>query len=104
MKKLRVVNVYKFIRSVVVLLLFIITLIVLSSKASFSHTDKQMLDYTTINVIYGDTIWDIASSQQENNPYYEGKDVRYIVYDIKQINSLQTGNLVVGQELKIPII
>ena len=104
MKRVRITNIYKFIRSVIILLGIIMTVTILFSQASFSHTDKDCIEYKTVDVIEGETLWGIATRQQQNNPYYEGKDVRYIIYDIKKINSLENNNLNIGQELKIPVI
>jgi LysM repeat protein len=68
-------------------------------NAAYSH---NVLNYKTIYIAQGDTLWKIAELEQKNNSYYEHKDIRDIVYDIKNTNNLQISNLAVGQELKIP--
>ena len=40
----------------------------------------------------------------ECNDYYKGKDIRYIVNDISQINNIESSNLKIDQELKVPVI
>lgn len=102
MKKFRIVNRKKFIRSMSILLLIIIGIIMLFSKSSLSHNEHT--NYDTITVVKGDTLWQIALNQQENNPYYENKDVRDIIQNIKNINELTNSGLMVGQKLKIPTV
>ncbi len=102
MKRIRIVNKKKFIRSMSIMLLIIVGIILLFSKSSLSHNEHT--SYGTITVVRGDTLWQIALDQQKNNPYYENKDVRDIIQNIKNINELTNSGLMVGQELKIPTI
>ncbi len=102
MKKFRITNKKKFIRSMSIMFLIIIGIILLFSKSSLSHNEHT--SYDTIIVVRGDTLWQIALDQQKNNPYYENKDVRDIIQNIKNINELTNSGLMVGQELKIPTI
>lgn len=104
MKNVKIVNMRKFIRSIAILIGIVIAITFFSTKASLSHNDEGQMDYETICVSQGDTLWNIATNQQENNPYYGGKDVRFIVSELKEINQLESGNLQVGQELKVPVI
>lgn len=97
--KLRIVNRKKFILNMSIfigLLLFIL----LGDHVFSKTTDK----YTTILVSSGDTLWSIAKEEQKNNPYYENRDIRYIVNDIKNINNLKDGNITNNQKLNIPTI
>ena len=41
---------------------------------------------------------------QANNPYYKGKDVRYIISNLKEVNNLSNSMVYTNQELQIPII
>ena len=41
---------------------------------------------------------------QDSNEYYKGKDIRYIMNDITQINNIESSNLKIDQELKVPVI
>ena len=49
-------------------------------------------------------MWKIATEQQETNPYYTEKDVRFVLNEIKKINNLCTSNLQIGQELRVPVL
>ena len=60
--------------------------------------------YKSIQIHSGDTLWNIAKSNQESNGYYKGKDIRYIMNDIAQINNIEKSNLKIDQELLVPMI
>ena len=95
----RIINVRRFIISSTLLLLRVF--IIVSSIINITYSYNN-LKYKTVYVTQGDTLWKIAEVEQKNNPYYEDKDIRDIVYDIKTTNNLNVSNLNVGQELKIP--
>lgn len=95
----KIVNVKKFVVSTTILFL----LILLGGSALVNATYScNKIDYKTVYVTQGDTLWKIASEEKENNSYYKDKDIRDIIYDIKEINGLKVSNLQIGQELKIP--
>lgn len=104
MKNIRIVNMKKFVRSILILLGIVIAITFISTKATLSHNEKEQPNYESIFVSQGDTLWSIATIQQQDNPYYAEKDVRFIVSELKTINKLPSGSLQVGQELKIPVI
>lgn len=97
---MKIVNFKKFIRGVGVIFLSIFVISIFMAKVSLSYNSKT---YKTIYVSSGDTLWSIASDLQ-NTTYYNGKDVRFIISDIKEINNLKNCNLTIGDELKIPIV
>jgi len=94
---MKIVNVKKFLRSI----LIILAISLIFAKGSFSH---KKTEYEKLYVSEGDTLWNIASDLQSTNDYYKNKDIRYIVAHIQSINKLKTSNLYVNQELTIPII
>ena len=96
---MKIVNMKKFIKMVLVLIGIIISTILLFSNKSYSKGEiKEKIVY----VSSGDTLWNIASQEQENNDYYSEKDLREIVYEIRKLNNLSnTSTLSVGQKLKI---
>lgn len=95
------INKRKFIRSTSIIIGLIILLILMLSNISFSHTE---IKYKEIAVSSGDTLWNIAKYEQNNNLYFEDKDVRDIVAEIKLLNNLKTSNLNIGDKLSIPTI
>lgn len=99
--KLEIVNLSKFIRSIIIIFIILLGSMFIITNKSLSHTDTS---YKTICVTNGDTLWSIARDEKETNLYYSDKDVRDIVDNIKTTNHLTVSNLSINQELKIPII
>ncbi len=98
---MRIKNIKKFIRSILIILGIIFCLTLFISHGSLSHKETE---YKTIYVSEGDTLWNIAKSNQLNNDYYKDKDVRYIINDLMKINNLNSSNINIDQELLIPVI
>lgn len=96
MKKLKVKRTVKL--SIIVLVLVIAVLLFIHST-SLSYKD---IEYREMYVSRGDTLWAIAKSEQENNEYYKGKDIREIIFDIKKINNLSSSDLNINQKILIP--
>lgn len=93
-------SIKKIICTIIVILGGIVGLLLLfGNKPTYSHTE---LNYKKVFVSYGETLWSIASRETKNNSYYIGKDVRYVINDIKKINNLETSSLYNNQELSIP--
>ena len=96
---MRIVNMKKFVRMIILMVGIIIISSICFCNISFS---KGEVKTKTIYVSNGDTLWTIAREEQENNPYYENKDVRDIIYEIRKTNNLENNsNLNEGQELII---
>ena len=98
---MRRINKIKFIRSISITIGLIIFLILMLSNISFSHTE---ITYKEIAISSGDTLWSIARYEKNNNIYFENKDVRDIVAEIKYLNNLNSSNLSIGDTLNIPTI
>lgn len=98
---MRITNIKKFIRSILLIIGFVLLISLLISKATLSHNE---IEYKKICVSEGDTLWNIAKSNQINNTYYKNKDIRYIISDLIEINNLENCNIKVNQELLIPTI
>lgn len=98
---MKIKNIKKFIRGIFIILGIIFVLSLIFVKSTLSYTTKE---YKTIFVKSGDTLWSIASDMQENNSYYKGKDIRYIIGDLREINELNNSMVYVNQELQIPAI
>lgn len=98
---MRRINKRKFIRSTSITIGLIILIIMLLSNISFSHTETNIKE---ISISYGDTLWSIAKYEQNNNIYFENKDVRDIIDEIKFLNNMSNSNLNIGDKLIIPTI
>lgn len=97
---MKITNKKRFIISNLILLSIIFMLIYMS-KGTLS---TSIVSYTETYVEEGDTLWQIAGSQQNNNEYYKDKEIREIVSNLKKVNNLKTSNLSVGQKIIIPTI
>ena len=98
--KIRIVNKRKFMRS-----LIIIVALVATSFIGFNCTySKTEISYREDYIFKGDTLWSIAEKEVATNEYYKNKDIRDVIYEIKELNNLQDGNLKIGQKILIPEI
>lgn len=95
---LKIVNKGRFIRSVLIVFILIMGTSFVITNKTLSHGENK---YKTIYIADGDTLWSIARQEQKMNQYYKNKNIRTIVDDIKQTNSITNSSLKVNQELKI---
>ncbi len=98
---MRITNKNKFIRSILLILVMILFITFFIGKSTLSHKE---IEYKTIYVSQGDTLWNIAKANQISNSYYKNKDVRYIISDLMKINNLENSNININQKLLIPCI
>ena len=94
---MKIVNVKKFIRTMSILVILILIIILFSNK-TYSKVDTK---YKEESIILGDTLWSISQEEAKNNKYFENKDIREIVSEIKRINKLDNLDLKEGQKLLI---
>ena len=95
---MKIVNVKKFIRTMSILVILILIILLFSNK-TYSKVDTK---YKEESIILGDTLWSISQEEAKNNKYFENKDIREIVSEIKRINKLDNLDLKEGQKLLIP--
>lgn len=95
---MKIINVKKFIRTISILSILVLTFIIFCNK-TYSKVDVK---YKEEYVVYGDTLWSISEEELKYNKYFENKDIRKIVNEIKRINNLENLNLKEGQKLLIP--
>lgn len=98
---LKIANKIKFIRSILIILGILMCITLFIGNISFSHGENK---YKTIYVSNGETLWSIAKEEQENNPYYENKNIRDVINHIKTVNKLNNSDLAINQQLVIPCI
>lgn len=95
---MKIVNKTKFIRSNVILAILVGLIVILATKTYSNVETKYKEEY----IYAGDTLWSIAQTELENNKYFEGKDIRYVINELKNINNLSNANLREGDKIKIP--
>ena len=91
--RIRIVNRKKFIRSIAILIFLLVALFNIS--VAKSNKEAEIIDYT---IAPGQTLWSIAKEYTPNT-----KDIRETIYEIKQINNMQTSNVYENQTIKIKI-
>lgn len=99
--KLKIKNKRKFIRSIIVVIILAIALLFMGISQTYSNAEIR---YKEEYIINGDTLWTISSRELKTNKYYKNKDVRYIIQEIKNINNLESSEILEGQKLLIPTI
>ena len=96
---MKIVNKKKFVRNISILVI-VVGLLVVFSNSTYS---KGEITYKENYIYSGDTLWSISKNEIENNKYFENKDIRDVVSELKEINNLSESNLKVGEKIKIPI-
>lgn len=96
---MKIVNKRKFIRTISIIII-IIGIAIIFSTNTYSKVEVTYKE----NYIYsGDTLWSIAEQEAQDNKYFENKDIREIVNELKNINDLLDSNLYEGAKIKIPV-
>lgn len=88
---MRIKNKIKFIRSIAIIIFFLIALFNISIAKT--NTETEYIDYT---ISKGETLWDIAKEYTPDN-----KDIRQTIYEIKQLNNMTNSTIYPGQTIKI---
>ncbi|HHW30520.1 MAG TPA: LysM peptidoglycan-binding domain-containing protein [Clostridiaceae bacterium] len=86
------VNKRRFIVIVAMALMIISTLIFSASAQGFKE-----INYITVKIQKGDTLWSIAEKYGGNS------DIRKYIFEIKKANNLLNSQIYEGDELKIPV-
>ena len=98
--KLKIVNKKKFIRSIMLLIGFAILMVAgMITTTTYSKTE---IGYKEDYILKGDTLWSIAEQEVNQNEYYKDKDIREVMYEIKELNHITNDNLEIGQKIIIP--
>ncbi|MBR3888283.1 MAG: LysM peptidoglycan-binding domain-containing protein [Clostridia bacterium] len=90
---MKIVNLPRFIVSMTIIVCIISFVMSMLTNVVFSASP---IEYATIVVAEGETLWSIASSLEGN--------VRENIYNIKEANNLTSSIIYVGQELLVPQI
>ena len=84
---------------IILSIMFVLFCISMFLNNSYS---KEIIRYKEEYIYEGDTLWSIAQKEAQNNKYYENKDIRNIIIDLKTINNIEDNNLNIGQKIIIP--
>lgn len=97
MTKYRIVNKFRFITFLTVLIL-ILSFAAISIFDLSKVSGSDIREYSEITVVDGDTIWQIAKTYGSDS-----KDIREVVYEICKINNINADMLRAGQKLLVPV-
>lgn len=100
MKHIRIINKYKFIRSITILLCLISIATCIANHKTYSNSETK---YKTEYVVKGETLWEIAEEEIQKNAYFQDEDIQNVILELKEINQMTTSNLSEGMEIKIPV-
>ncbi len=100
MKKVKIVNKNKFIKSSMILMIILCAILCFLSNKTYSNSEAG---YKTEYVVKGETLWQIAEKEIQENQYFKNQDIRNVILEIKKVNHMNTSNLTEGMEIKIPI-
>lgn len=92
--KIRIKDEKKFITSISISLILIILLIVFI--VTLPKEIKYTQSYKTITVLEKETLWNIAEEYKKPN-----QDIRDYIYQIKELNNMDSAMIYEGQELII---
>ena len=95
---MKIVNKGKFIKTNLILIIIVGAIIGFTTNTYSKVETKCKEEY----VYSGDTLWSIAQNELENNKYFEGKDIRYVIEELKKVNNLSNSNLTEGDKIRIP--
>lgn len=88
---MKITNKKRFIRSLIVLIFLVLSLV----HTSTAKTESQVINY---QIRKGQTLWNIA---REYTP--STKDIRQTIYEIEQINDQDLSVIYPGQTIKIKV-
>lgn len=95
---MKIVNKGKFIKTNLILIIIVGAIIGFTTNTYSKVETKYKEEY----VYSGDTLWSIAQEELKDNKYFENKDIRYVINEIKDINNMSDSNLKEGDKIVIP--
>lgn len=83
----------------IVLLTFIFVMAFNIMSGALIANGEAINTYDTITVEAGDTLWSIAKSAMTEND-----DIREVIFDIQQLNNMESDTIKPGQLIKVPVL
>ena len=96
-KRYRIKSRTRFTIFIIVMMLITISIIGYVTGMNTAH-GETMEQYATVEIASGDTLWTIAA---EYAP--EGTDLRQFIYEIRELNDMESSNIMVGQVIRVPM-
>lgn len=96
-RKYRIKSPFRFVTFLIIVAGLIIGVFGYFTGFDVSTALTKPSDQITVEIVSGDTLWDIAYQYKSSN-----KDVRQAVYEICQANDIKDGHIEDGMILEIP--
>lgn len=97
-KKYRIVDRKKFVRFIFIICLAILSIVLIFCKNNKAYSLMYENKYIEVEVVEGDTLWDIAKSNMPKD-----YDIRKMVFEIKEFNNMEDAYIYPGNLIKVPI-
>ena len=81
-------------------ILFLLLIFIIFNMLTSTIFGKRDLKTTSITVKYGDTLWGISKNICSKD---SSLNIQEVIYDIKEINGLDSNEIINGETLQIPI-
>ncbi len=88
----------RFIISVTLLFLSVIFILSAIISNNYARGDKDTGPYITVLIKEGDTLWSIAKRYKPKE-----NDIRQFIKEIREVNSLESANIISGEHIQIPL-
>ena len=95
MKRYRITSKVRFTIFIIAVVFVIMTLLGAAMPGPAANAAK--VTYRTVEVDYGDTLWAIAKKHAP-----EGSSIRKFIYEIRDVNGLETSEIYAGQTILVP--
>ena len=97
-KRYFIVNPRRFFAFLTFIFMLISILIIIFINSSKAHSSIYQTKFKEYHIVNGDNLWNISA---RNIP--EGYDIRKMIYEIKELNQMDTSYIYPGEIIKIPI-
>ena len=87
-------------RKLFVNILFLLVIFIIFNLFTSQTFGRRELKTKNVTIKSGDTLWTISQNICKND---SSLNIQEVIYDIKEINSLETNTLISGDILQVPI-
>ncbi|MBC8589246.1 cell division suppressor protein YneA [Paratissierella segnis] len=98
MKKYVIINPRRFFTFLTFVFMFIFIILFVFLNSAKVHSSIYEPKYEEYYVLEGDSLWNISTKYKP-----EGYDIRKMIYEIKELNNIETGYIYPGESIKVPI-
>ena len=97
-KQYLIKNRKRFIISITLLCLSFIFILSVILDNNYARGEKETIPHITVLIKEGDTLWSLAKKYKPRK-----MDIRQYIKEIREVNSLESANIVSGNYIQIPL-